>query len=96
MAARCGVSRNAVWKAIRDLKSRGYDIDAASNKGYKLSDTSNIISAEGIRTYLIDPEKANFDISVYDSLESTNDEAKVLAMKGAAHGTVIVATSQWN
>lgn len=94
MAARCGVSRNAVWKAIRDLKSRGYDIDAASNKGYKLSDTSNIISAEGIRTYLIDHETANFDISVYDSLESTNDEAKVLAMKGAVHGTVIVATSQ--
>lgn len=94
MAAQCGVSRNAVWKAIRELKNRGYDIDAVSNKGYKLSEINNIISAEGIRTYLKEPEKAHCDISVYDSLESTNDEAKLLAMKGAAHGTVIVATRQ--
>ena len=94
MALQCGVSRNAVWKAIRELKNRGYDIDAISNKGYRLSETNNIISAEGIRAHLREPEKECYDISVYDSLESTNDEAKVLAMKGAAHGTVVVATRQ--
>ncbi|MCR5557755.1 MAG: biotin--[acetyl-CoA-carboxylase] ligase [Butyrivibrio sp.] len=94
MASRCGVSRNAVWKAIRELKSRGYYIDAVSNKGYKLSEINNIISAEGIRSYLTEPENSCFDISVYESLESTNNEAKILAMKGAAHGTVIVATRQ--
>ena len=34
------------------------------------------------------------EILVYDSLESTNDKAKELAMKGGKHGTVIVAVTQ--
>lgn len=37
MAGQCGVSRNAVWKAINDLRKNGYEIEAISNKGYKLS-----------------------------------------------------------
>ena len=43
MAGQCGVSRNAVWKAINDLRKNGYEIEAISNKGYKLkSDTDSL------------------------------------------------------
>ena len=80
MAEQCGVSRNAVWKAIKDLREKGYDIEAVSNKGYKLYETSDIISAEGIRAGL--PEKLRqTDIYVFSSLGSTSDKAKALAMK---------------
>ena len=93
MARQCSVSRNAVWKAIKDLREKGYDIEAVSNKGYKLNKTTDIISAAGIRAGL--PEKLEqTDIYVYDSLVSTSDRAKELAMKGASHGTVIVAVTQ--
>lgn len=93
MARQCGVSRNAVWKAIRDLREKGYNIEAVSNKGYKLTDNNDIISAEGIKAALPASLK-DTDILVYDSLSSTSDRAKELAMKGEAHGTVVVAVTQ--
>lgn len=93
MAQQCGVSRNAVWKAIKDLRQKGYGIEAASNKGYKLANDNDIISVEGIKACLSKKyDKA--DIFVYDSLKSTSDKAKELAMNGCPHGTVIVATKQ--
>nr|WP_297707129.1 biotin--[acetyl-CoA-carboxylase] ligase [uncultured Butyrivibrio sp.] len=93
MARQCGVSRNAVWKAIRDLRKKGYDIEAISNKGYKLKGNTDIISVEGIKAGL--PESCSkSDIFVYDSLDSTSDKAKELAMKGGDHGTVVVAVTQ--
>ena len=93
MARQCGVSRNAVWKAIKDLREKGYDIEAVSNKGYKLNADSDIISAEGIRAGLSENLK-HLDILVFDSLNSTSDKAKELAMRGYDHGTVIVAITQ--
>ena len=93
MAKQCGISRNAVWKAIRDLREKGYDIEAVSNKGYKLNDSTDIISAEGIKAVLPEDYR-DADIFVYESLNSTSDKAKELAMKGAAHGTVVIAVTQ--
>ena len=93
MARQCSVSRNAVWKAIKDLREKGYNIEAISNKGYRLTDKNDIISVEGIKAKLPEGfDKA--DIFVYDSLKSTSDKAKELAMAGAPHGTVIVALTQ--
>ena len=31
-----GVSRQAVWKAINNLKEQGYKIDSVTNRGYRL------------------------------------------------------------
>ncbi len=93
IAGQCGVSRNAIWKAIKDLRGKGYCIDAVSNKGYKLTSGNDIISAEGIKASLPD-DYDQADIYVYESLKSTSDKAKELAVQGASHGTVIVAASQ--
>ncbi len=35
-----------------------------------------------------------FDVRLYDSVGSTNDEARLLAREGAAHGTVVTAREQ--
>ena len=49
------VSRAAVWKAVNALREDGYTIDAATNKGYRLSPDSDILSPQGIRN-TNDPE----------------------------------------
>ena len=95
MAKTHGISRNAIWKAIKELRSKGYLIDAVSNRGYRLLKSSDIISGSGVISHL-DPSLHSLceKIYVYDSTGSTNDMAKEFAMKGANHGTVVIASSQ--
>lgn len=87
------VSRTAVWKAINLLKEEGYPIGAASNKGYSLSVSSDFLSSEGIRLFL-NEEYKNIPITVYKTIESTNSEAKLLAVQNAEHGTIVVSEEQ--
>ncbi|HIU25330.1 MAG TPA: biotin--[acetyl-CoA-carboxylase] ligase [Candidatus Copromorpha excrementigallinarum] len=88
-----GVSRTAVWKAIKLLREEGYPIESSTNRGYMLMQSSWLITEESLRTYLPAPYKGN-DIYIYDSLESTNLEAKQTALEGGAHGTVVMARRQ--
>ena len=36
MAQQLGITRNSVWKAVGKLKEQGYEIEAATNRGYRL------------------------------------------------------------
>lgn len=97
LAEQCGVSRNAVWKAITDLKKDGYEITSVNNRGYSLADDSDIISEEGIKLHLEKRLAQGLNLLVYDEIDSTNTEAKrMLISDGGAllHGTVIVARTQ--
>lgn len=87
------VSRAAIWKAIRSLKEEGYQIEATTNKGYLLLDHNDIVSGEGIKTFLL-PEYQNNPIIVYKQIDSTNLQGKKIAATGAANGTVILAEEQ--
>jgi len=93
IAETLSVSRTAIWKAVKSLREEGYVIDAASNKGYSLSFTSDVLSAGGIRTFL-NSEYKDIPITVYKSLTSTNTEAKKASMENAEHGTVIISEEQ--
>ena len=75
LAEQIGVSRNSVWKAVKTLKEQGYSIEAVTNKGYRLSEYSDVISKEGIALYLNDKSIAEC-IEVYEEISSTNDLAK--------------------
>jgi BirA family biotin operon repressor/biotin-[acetyl-CoA-carboxylase] ligase len=86
------VSRAAVWRAIRDLRRRGYDITASTKVGYCLASSSDFLSKEGINSVL--SQSLPVEIHYYDYIDSTNREAKRLATEGAAHGTVVVAGKQ--
>jgi BirA family transcriptional regulator, biotin operon repressor / biotin---[acetyl-CoA-carboxylase] ligase len=87
------LTRTAVWKHIRTLKSMGYGIQAHPKKGYILTDVPDLLIPEEIspalrttwigRTYLH-----------YRETGSTNDQALSQAALGAPHGTVIVAEQQ--
>lgn len=93
MAQELGVSRAAVWKAINSLKAQGYPISATTNRGYRLGEHSDLLSAEGIRPHLM-KKLADKDISVFETIDSTNLEAKRRAMLGSGHFTTIVADQQ--
>ena len=95
LAGVLGISRNAVWKAIKELQKDGYHIVAVTNKGYCLSAENDIISIPGIKPFL--SERSQFyanKIQVHKSLESTNKTAKEMAVAGAEHGTIIIADCQ--
>ena len=62
-------TRAAVWKAVNSLRQEGYPIEAGPNKGYMLARESNLISAEGIRLFLDDPQ---VEIKIFDAISSTN------------------------
>ena len=52
LADQLGVSRNAVWKAVKALEAEGYVIESVTAKGYRLSGKSNMVSAVGIMKHL--------------------------------------------
>lgn len=80
-----GVSRTAVWKKITKLKNMGYKIESVSNKGYCLIDSVDVFDTESI-------EYKN--IIHMEEVDSTSEECKRQAAKGAKSGLLIVADSQ--
>lgn len=103
LADQFGLSRNAIWKGINELKKNGYPIESVRNKGYMLSESSDIISKTGIVLCLGEKDisgvlKEMLDhLYVYESLDSTNMQARrELLLDGfdMVHKTVIIAKTQ--
>lgn len=93
LADRLGVSRAAVWKAVKQLQQEGYRISAGTNRGYVLEPETDVLTEIGIRNSL--PEKyRELSVNVFHTVDSTNNEAKAAALRGAAHGTIIAADCQ--
>ncbi len=91
LAEKLGLSRTAVWKAIKDLQKQGHAICPAQGRGYILQPESNVLSEQGIRRWLktdVPP------MIVAQEITSTNTTARELAAKGAAHGTLVIADRQ--
>lgn len=93
MADMIGVSRTAIWKAVRSLQEMGYVIEAGTNRGYCLSVYNDILSESGIRANF-DDECKDLPIHIYDSLESTNKTAMQLALEDTPSGTIVIADAQ--
>lgn len=88
-----GVSRTAVWKAIKQLRSEGCVIEAVSNKGYCLKEPADILSADEIRE-AIDCKWIGKELYYFPKTDSTNIRIKELADDGAPDGTLAVADMQ--
>lgn len=88
------VSRSAIWKAVKSLRSDGYEISAATNKGYTLSKDSNILSKSGIIPYLDEKTKSSTIIDVRKNVTSTNTVLKEIAVNGGKQGYVLIAQEQ--
>ena len=51
LAEKFGVSRGAIWKAVKSLRKEGTKIDAITNKGYALSFLNERLTAAGIQKF---------------------------------------------
>lgn len=93
LAKDAGVSRNAVWKAVEQLRGDGYQIDAARRRGYRL-----LSAPDGLRDYEVSAhlvtEQLGKPVHCLASVDSTNSYAKREARRGAPHGTLVVAEEQ--
>jgi BirA family biotin operon repressor/biotin-[acetyl-CoA-carboxylase] ligase len=93
LSKRLNISRAAIWKHIKKLKTQGYEIIAYPHWGYKLISTPDALLPAELKWNL----STNFigsQIYSYRMVESTNDIAYDLASKGAKEGTVITAEGQ--
>ena len=86
LAETLGVSRAAVHKAAAALTAQGYALEAAPRRGYRLAG-GDPFCAEAIGDYPA-------PIYLYDTLESSNRTAKLLALDGAPHGTLVLTAHQ--
>ncbi|MCH5323953.1 MAG: biotin--[acetyl-CoA-carboxylase] ligase [Eubacterium sp.] len=93
IAKKLSVSRTAIWKAVKSLRSDGYNIDAVQNKGYSLSSQSDILSVQGIRKYL-QPVCSELKFEIVPILRSTNLMAREKASYGIDEGYVVIANNQ--
>lgn len=93
LAASLGVSRTAIWKAIRALKEEGLNIEARHRHGYRLLEHDNRLLSEDHFTRLR-TQVFGKAYRLYTEVESTQDIAKAWANEGAPHGAVVVSERQ--
>ena len=68
---RLGVSRNAIWKSIEQLREDGYEIESRTRVGYKLVGGTHSLTESSIISELKYPAK----LYVFDSVDSSNTYA---------------------
>ena len=92
LARELGVSRAAVWKAITTLRDIGFPIESVAGEGYRLSETSDILSEAGIFTTLQTKHIAR-NLCVLETVDSTNTYVKQHASE-LPDGFAVVADCQ--
>lgn len=93
IARSVGMTRSAVWKAVKLLREEGYSICAVTNKGYCLSEENDFLSEQSIVPNLR-TKALGKKIDVFKTIDSTNNFAKSLAQLGAEHGTTVISEAQ--
>ena len=91
LAQQLQVSRNAVWKAISQLRESGYPIQAVSHRGYCLDVDSPLLSPQSIARHLAVP---GLQVEVAQTVSSTNTLLRQRAEEGAPEGLVLAAVEQ--
>ena len=87
------VSRAAVWKGIRKLRQEGYEIEAVTNRGYRLISPETMYNRQELETGM-KTRYMGHPIYFYAETDSTNNRIRQLAVEGATEGTLAVAEVQ--
>ena len=78
IGAKLDISRTAVWKHVKKLKEKGYEIISRENRGYSLQQLPDLLLPENIlpelNTKIIATD--NSRMIYFDCTESTNKVAK--------------------
>jgi len=94
IASELDLSRAAVWKAIRSLRSGGFQITSKPSLGYTLTEGSYRLSEEDISLNLSPSWKDRVSLKVLETVDSTNQEAKRLLADGAGDLAVVLSSHQ--
>lgn len=90
IAEAIGVSRAAVWKGIKSLQKEGYDIDAVTNRGYRLSQNNDILNEQIMSPKIADSVRVFY----YPVVDSTNTQAKRLINDGEKGDMLVICDEQ--
>lgn len=93
LSKQLNVTRSAIWKHINELKRDGYNIESSARKGYMLVDTPDNIDAFEI-SYKLGTKILGSSIKIFNTMDSTNNYAKKLAVEGCSEGTTVIAEEQ--
>lgn len=88
LAQELGVSRTAIWKAIKELEKKGYQIQHLGN-GYRYR-PSDILDAKEIQENVYTP----INVSVLETSASTMKDAQLAVVEGKKTPLLIVADMQ--
>ncbi len=91
IAKQLSVSRNAVWKAIKELEAIGYEIESVKNKGYRLVNEVDFLSVDEIKNLLKDKP---IDIILKEETGSTNEDAKATFLNSENQYALVLSNSQ--
>nr|WP_294582679.1 biotin--[acetyl-CoA-carboxylase] ligase [uncultured Anaerotignum sp.] len=87
------ITRAAVWKGIKKLREEGYEIEAVTNRGYRLTNPETMYNKRELEQGLKTKTMGQF-IYFYEETDTTNNRARELALEGAPEGTLVVAEKQ--
>ena len=93
LGKRLKISRTAVWKHIKELRKRGYQIEASRKSGYTFVKSTTLLLPEEIERGL-NTQIMGKPVTHYDTMSSTQDIAAEMARRGANEGTLVVAEMQ--
>jgi len=87
------ISRVAVWKHVKKIKTLGYKIDSKQNLGYRLTENTDIPLpweiTNNIKTKVIGKRAYFFDV-----IDSTQNYALTIASNQKENGSVVIAQRQ--
>ena len=93
LSKKLGISRTAIWKHIRILRSQGYNIESVNKKGYRLVDEpTDLLNPQNIYRNL----KTKFigkNVLHFETIDSTNDYDKKIGNE-LRDGSVIISEEQ--
>ena len=90
IAEKLNISRNMVWKYVKQLEKEGNIINS-SRKGYCLVSQNTAFSSHKIKKYL---KYTDFEIEIFDTVVSTNTLLREMAEKGKNEKTVVISAHQ--
>ena len=96
IAKKLFVTRAAVWKGIKALEKDGHEIEAVTNRGYRLKEKQESIAADKIVERLAELTETAPKLFIYDEVGSTNDEALAYAKEHPCEEAVFIAGRQTN
>ncbi|WP_282935602.1 biotin--[acetyl-CoA-carboxylase] ligase [Paenibacillus sp. RC67] len=93
ISTKLNCSRTAIWKHIERLRQEGYEFEAVSRKGYRLTAKPEKLDVQDILKRL-ETSVLGRTIHYYDEVDSTQTVARSLVSQGAEEGTLVVAEQQ--